>query len=186
MLKKADIRRDMLAKRAALNENEIIDAALKIAKRLKSLNLNIENIGAYVPICGEVDALRIMEALHCTQISLPCVENQQKILIFRQWAEGDTLVTGAHNILCPDVGAAKTIPDCILVPLVAFDTQGFRLGYGGGYYDTTLTALKQNNPNILAIGLAHDFQQVDTLPIEPHDVGLDIVITENQILDWRR
>ena len=75
-------------------------------------------------------------------------------------------------------------PDILIVPLLAFDRRGHRLGYGAGYYDMTLTALREKKP-IVAVGIAYAAQEVDTVPITPRDARLDLVLTENETIDFR-
>jgi 5-formyltetrahydrofolate cyclo-ligase len=175
-LTKTELRRHMLTKREQLTATQIRKASEGIADQLKSLIQKTDSIAGYVPIRGEVDALHILTKLSSATMVLPCVVHDSKILSFRCWEKGDVLITGAHNIPCPSEKSLEITPDVVLVPLVAFDKNGFRLGYGGGYYDATLAALRLKNPAIQTIGLAYDFQQVDVLPSELHDVRLDMVI----------
>jgi len=77
------------------------------------------------------------------------------------------------------------IPEIVIVPLVAFDDAGGRLGYGGGFYDRTLELLRANGP-VLTIGFAYDAQQADQLPLEPTDQPLDMIITESRIIEFSR
>jgi len=88
------------------------------------------------------------------------------------------------GILEPSPDAAEIVPDIVLVPLAAFDRLGHRIGYGAGHYDRTLARLRDSK-KIIAIGLAFAVQEIETIPALPHDVALDYVLTETQLLDFR-
>ena len=109
-------------------------------------------------------------------LALPVIGARSAPLTFRRWHPGDPLHAGPFGILQPTEGAIAE-PDVLFVPLVAFDAAGHRLGYGGGYYDRTLAALRTKKP-LLTVGLAFAAQQVATVPHEPHDIALDAVLTE--------
>ena len=94
---------------------------------------------------------------------------------------GDKLAAGAMGIMEPVAKAPLVEPDVLLVPLLAFDSRGYRLGYGAGYYDRTLTELRQRK-KILAIGIAYAGQEVPEVPIESHDARLDKIATETKVL----
>lgn len=119
-----------------------------------------------------------MAALHGRghPLCLPVVTDKVGALVFRAWAPGEALVEGVFDTRVPPPDRPVVEPTVLLVPLLAFDRAGYRLGYGGGYYDRTLAALAQNQPT--SIGLAFAAQEVDTLPHEAHDRRLDWVITE--------
>ena len=97
-------------------------------------------------------------------------------LRFREWSPGCTLVEGAFKALIPAEGAWID-PEVLIVPLLAFDARGFRLGYGGGFYDRTLEGLRARRPT-LAIGFAYAAQEIEAVPIEPTDQRLDAIVTE--------
>jgi 5-formyltetrahydrofolate cyclo-ligase len=94
-------------------------------------------------------------------------------LVFRTWSPGDKLVTTRHGVGEPEEGNPTVCPGLILVPLLAFDAAGHRLGYGGGYYDRVL-----RESGLIAVGIAYAGQEVQTLPREAHDRQLDFVVTE--------
>jgi 5-formyltetrahydrofolate cyclo-ligase len=102
----------------------------------------------------------------------------------RAWRFGGPLNAGVWGIREPMPDAAAVDPDILIVPLLAFDRRGYRLGYGAGYYDMTLTALRAKKP-IVAVGIGYAAQEVDTVPITPRDVRLDLVLTEREIIDLR-
>jgi 5-formyltetrahydrofolate cyclo-ligase len=132
-------------------------------------------IAGYWPIRGEADPRALMAALAARghTLALPRIGAKDAALSFRRWNEGDALIDNHHAIPEPRADADVVTPDILLVPLLAFDASGHRLGYGGGYYDRTLEALDAR-----AIGIAYAGQEVDALPHEAHDRRLDAVVTE--------
>ena len=110
---------------------------------------------------------------------MPVVVGDGLPLGFRSWAPGDAIVPGNWNIPVPADTATALLPDALLVPMLAFDRQGYRLGYGGGYYDRTLLALRALKP-VIAIGVAYAAQEVAEVPREPFDQRLDYVMTEKE------
>jgi 5-formyltetrahydrofolate cyclo-ligase len=111
--------------------------------------------------------------------ALPVVIAKNTPLVFRQWAPGDALVLGRWNIKVPPEEAPEVLPDVLLVPLLAFDRKGFRLGYGGGFYDRTLEKLRLLK-KVTAIGIAYAGQEVDAVPYEEFDQRLDWIMTEKE------
>lgn len=111
--------------------------------------------------------------------ALPVVVAKNTPLVFRQWAPGDALVLGRWNIKVPPEEAPEVLPDVLLVPLLAFDRKGFRLGYGGGFYDRTLEKLRALK-KVTAIGIAYAGQEVDAVPYEEFDQRLDWIMTEKE------
>lgn len=106
--------------------------------------------------------------------ALPEVVGKGLPLRFRQWWPGAPMTSGAYGIPVPD-GTPEVRPDLLLVPMNAFDDRGYRLGYGGGYFDLTLAALK---PRIVTIGVSHEHCRVPTIYPQAHDIALDFVVTE--------
>lgn len=139
-------------------------------------------IGSYWPTGRELDTSVLMHSLiekgHV--VALPVIEKGSRVLKFTEWQDDIDLEVGPYGIHQPK-GSENTVwlePDVFLVPLLAFDRKGYRLGYGGGYYDTTLSALKEKK-DILAIGLAYAQQAcLFNLPVEDHDVKMDWIVTE--------
>lgn len=154
-------------------------AALALAGLAGALDLPEGGVVAgYWPLAGEIDPLPLMEALAARGhvLALPAVTETGGILEFRRWAIGDALETGPHGTSHP-ADAPPVIPDVVLVPLLAFDRRGFRLGYGGGYYDRTLGGLRRGGA-LLAVGLAFAAQEVETVPTDSWDIPLDLIATE--------
>lgn len=109
--------------------------------------------------------------------ALPVVVAKDMPLEFRRWRPGDRLVASGFGIEVPGSDAPRLQPTVLLVPLLAFDAEGHRLGYGGGYYDRSLAMLRQHGP-VLAIGVAFAGQAVDEVPHGPGDQRLDWIVTE--------
>lgn len=141
-------------------------------------------IAGYHPIGDEADVLPSLSAVvadgHVT--ALPVVTGRAWPLIFRLWRPGHPLVPGAFRVMEPMGDAPLVQPDIVLVPLLAFDRAGYRLGYGGGFYDRTLEVLRAEAPT-LAVGIGYAGQGVDKLPIDAYDQRLDWIVTEQGA--WR-
>lgn len=146
-----------------------------LASELKRVNC----VSAYYPIGGEIDPLPLYAALLARGLTggLPVVVGKGKPLLFRRWRPGDALVPGVLGIGVPPSDAPMVEPDLLLVPLLAFDRRGYRLGYGGGFYDRTLAARRARGP-VLAIGVAFAAQEIPTVPVGPGDQRLDWIATE--------
>ncbi len=136
-------------------------------------------VAGYMPVRHEVDVIPLLRALHERGyvLALPVVARREAPLSFRRWRPGEALEPGAYGIPAPVTGAPEVVPDIVLAPLVAFDRFGHRLGYGGGYYDRTLAALRVVRP-VQAIGCAHAAQEVERIPALPTDARLDWLLTE--------
>src|SRR5262245_6961297 len=139
-----------------------------------------------MPLRSEINPLPLMRkfANAGAQLALPVVAGRGRPLIMRAWSFGEPLVEGVWGIRVPGPEVQELAPDILLVPLLAFDRQGYRLGYGAGYYDMTLNALRAKKP-IAAVGIAFAAQEVDTVPITPRDARLDLVLTERETIDFR-
>lgn len=140
-------------------------------------------VGTYIAQKGEIDPQPLEKALAAQGclFALPCVVGKGQPLVFRAYDPGDVLRLGALAIPEP-LAAARTVePDLFLVPLIAFDRHGGRLGQGGGYYDRTLTAHRAKR-KITAIGLAFAGQEIEEVPQLPTDQRLDYIVTENEVI----
>jgi 5-formyltetrahydrofolate cyclo-ligase len=184
---KATLRTAALARRDALGEEPRVAAAEAIAARGLPVDIKPGTVVAgYSPIRNEIDPAPLMQALAANgaRLALPVVPARGKSLIFRAWSPRDRLMLGPLGILEPSPAAAELVPDIVLVPLAAFDRAGHRIGYGAGHYDFTLAHLHKRKT--LAIGLAFAAQQIPAVPVAGHDVMLDLVLTENETIDFRR
>ncbi len=137
----------------------------------------------YWPMEGEMDPRALMADLAARghPLGLPVVQGRGKPLLFRAWRKGDAMVPGSLGIPAPGPDAAVLTPSLLLVPLLAFDREGFRLGHGAGYYDMTLAGLRAAGP-VLAVGIAYAGQEVARVPREAHDQPLDWVVTEGEAI----
>ncbi len=144
-------------------------------------------VSGYSPIGTEVDALPLMAALHAlgATVCLPMIKPDGGALTFRTWQPAMALEPHCFGTAAPPEAASVAVrPTLLLVPLLAFDRQGGRLGYGQGHYDRTLAALRRDGP-ITAVGLAFSAQALDRVPMEGHDVPLDWIVTEAAVLRCR-
>lgn len=132
-------------------------------------------LSGYMPMRNEVDPLPAMKA-HEGIVCVPIIPGKGVPLEFRQWTPDSKMIEGAFKALIPENGAVVE-PEVLIVPLLSFDARGYRLGYGGGYYDRTLEMLRAKRPT-LAIGYAFAAQEVPEVPTEPTDQKLDLIITE--------
>jgi len=138
-------------------------------------------VAAYLPIGDELDPMSILSDLN-PRICLPVMTGKNAPLAFREWQAGNPLVTRKWGIREPDGGAAEARPDVLLVPLLAVDDCGYRLGYGGGFYDRTLALLRADGANVTAIGVALDCQRVEAVPHDAYDQPVDYVLTPGQLV----
>lgn len=132
---------------------------------------------AYWPIKGEPDLRPLMTELHeaGVLVALPLVETNAAPLVFRRWTPATRMVRGDWNIPVPPPEAPVVTPEITLAPLVGWDEAGYRLGYGGGYFDQTLAAL---SPRPFTIGVGFQSARLSTIYPQPHDIPLDVILTE--------
>ncbi|BBK40123.1 hypothetical protein STVA_01430 [Allostella vacuolata] len=136
-------------------------------------------VTGYFPIGDEIDPRPLMARLAAAgcRLCLPVTPRRGLPLTFRAWRPGDPLRPRPFGLLEPEPSAPTVEPDLLLVPLLAFDASGGRLGYGGGFYDRTLAGLRARRP-VRAVGLAFEGQRSDHVPVGPTDARLDAVVTE--------
>jgi len=148
-------------------------------------------VSGYWPLEGELDVrpllLRLRKFGHA--IGLPVVIKKHEPLIFRAWRDDDAMVQGKFKVMTPPDHAPDVVPDVLLVPLLAFDPRGYRLGYGGGFYDRTLDKLRRlakdgGHHAPLAIGIAYAAQEVPDVPRGPYDQPLDWIVTERSVFKF--
>jgi 5-formyltetrahydrofolate cyclo-ligase len=140
-------------------------------------------ISGYLPIRSEIDPQPLMFALHGLgfRLCVPVITARREPLRFREWAPGTKLERGAFGVSVPASGAWLE-PEVMIVPCLAFDDHGHRLGYGGGFYDRSIAALRQH-AEVRVAGLAYAAQRVAELPREPTDARMDVVITEDGVVE---
>ena len=138
-------------------------------------------LSGYMPMRTEIDPLPAMAA-HRGVVGVPVIPGPAMALRFREWSPGCALVAGEFGALIPAEGAWVE-PAVLIVPMLAFDARGYRLGYGGGFYDRTLEGLRAKRPT-LAVGFAFAAQEVDEVPIDAYDQQLDAVVTEEGVREF--
>jgi 5-formyltetrahydrofolate cyclo-ligase len=183
---KLDLRREALGRRDALPAAERAQAAELIAAREFPLRVDGAIVAGFMPIKSEINPLPLMRKLAAAgaRIALPAVAGPGKPLIMRAWAFGGPLATGVWGIREPRPEAPEVAPDILIVPLLAFDRRGHRIGYGAGYYDLTIGALRSKR-RTAAVGIAFAAQEIAAVPATPRDAALDLVLTEREVIDCR-
>ncbi|HEY7302137.1 MAG TPA: 5-formyltetrahydrofolate cyclo-ligase [Xanthobacteraceae bacterium] len=184
---KATLRRDAIARRGGLSAVERTVAAQIIAAREFPLAVTPGiTVAGFSPLKDEIDPVPLMRSLAAkgARLALPVVAGRGRPLILRAWAFGEPLAAGVWGIREPLPEAPAVEPDILIVPLLAFDRTGHRLGYGAGYYDMTINALRAAK-TITAVGIAFAIQEIETVPITPRDARLDLVLTEREVIDFR-
>ena len=184
---KEQLRREAIARRDALPPDARQAAAEAIAARQFPLAITPGMIvSGFMPLKSEINPLPLMRKLagQGARLALPVVAGRGRPLIMREWVFGEPLIAGVWGIREPKPEAAEVDPNILLVPLLAFDRAGHRIGYGVGYYDLTLAQLRARNP-VIAVGLAFAAQEVAAVPATPRDARLDLVLTEREVLDLR-
>jgi len=194
---KRRLRETMLAARAKASANDGAAAAsiagrVLVAARDRLARAPRPVVAAFWPIGDEIDATASMDRLrvHGATLALPVVVAKDRPLVFRRWSPGDPLETAVFGTRTPRPDAPELVPDILIVPFLAADAAGNRLGYGAGYYDMTLRALRDRKSGdrkpVLALGVGYDVQIVDAVPTTDRDERLDWVITERRTMAARR
>jgi len=144
-------------------------------------------IGGYYPSYYEADILKFFEEASKKKfrITLPIVKSSTS-MSFKSWIPNEPLYVGKFGILEPKSTNKEFIPDLIIVPLVAFDSQLNRIGYGKGYYDRKLKKIKKIKRNAICIGAAYSFQKYKHIPTDRHDFKLDYIFTERGVISLRK
>jgi 5-formyltetrahydrofolate cyclo-ligase len=184
---KAALRREATARRDALPAELRQAAADTIATRPFPLALAPGTVvSGFMPMKSEINPLPLLRSLVQVgaTLALPVVSGRGKPLIMRAWQWGEPLNAGVWGIREPKPDAKEVDPDILLVPLLAFDRLGFRLGYGGGYYDLTIAGLRARK-TVTAVGIALSAQEVAQVPTTRRDARLDLVLTEREVIDLR-
>lgn len=188
---KRDLRVDMVARRATLGDDlraEAREALVGNWRRERPVPLREATgvapaISAFWPMGEEIDIKPLLQALHEDghPLCLPRTPKRGEPLTFHAWQPGDALERGPVGTSQPPAASPVIEPDALIVPLLAVDPSGFRLGYGGGYYDRTLTRLRQRRA-VTAIGVCFEAQRIARVPTGPNDARLDFLLTERALL----
>ena len=180
---KRTLRSAMLAWRGALSEDERRAAAdgLLATFRRETPFATPAVVSGFWPIKDEIDIRPLLVELfnQGCQLALPVVQGRGKPLLFRAWRPGDPLEAGVFGTLQPSARRATVEPDALLVPPLACDEQGWRLGYGGGFYDRTLVGLRARR-KVTAVGVGFNAQLIDDVPRGPDDQRLDWLLTDKR------
>ncbi len=146
------------------------------------INENVNVIGCYYPFGSEFNIIPLIKDffLKGFNISLPCIINNNDPLVYKEWKLGDTLIKNKYSILEPMVSKRTLQPNIIFVPGLLFDRSGFRLGYGGGYFDRTIKFMR-NRYDIKFIGVCYEFQCISKVVTEIFDEKLDYILNEKEI-----
>jgi 5-formyltetrahydrofolate cyclo-ligase len=184
---KKEIRRDAVTRRDALPAAERARAAEAIAARPFPIAIKPGTIvSGFSSLKSEINPVPLLRTLadQGAQLALPVVAGKGQPLIMRAWSFGEPLDSGVWGIREPKADAPEVAPDILIVPLLAFDRRGNRVGYGAGYYDMTIAKLRAMKPTV-AIGIAFAAQEIAEVPVTPRDARLDLVLTEREIIDLR-
>ena len=168
------IRKNNITKNFEINSNRILNF-------LKTQNYNFKNLGGYYPTNYEIDDLYILEFFEKKNynILLPIIKKNNQMEFFK-WTKNDPLKINKYGIPEP-VPSKLYYPDILLVPVVGYDKNLNRLGYGGGFYDRYIEKIEKIK-KVVKIGLAFSYQKIKSVPINKYDKKLDFIVTEKEIL----
>lgn len=184
---KAELRKALMRKRASVADSADHVAMTERANdRLAALivqghreDVSQAVISGYMAMRGELDPRGAMAA-HPGPVCVPVIKGKAQPLEFHRWTPDGEMVEGAFKAQIP-ARADPLVPQILVVPLLGFDGRGYRLGYGGGFYDRTLEKLRAAG-RVLAIGFAYDAQQVARVPVDATDQPLDLIVTPERVI----
>jgi 5-formyltetrahydrofolate cyclo-ligase len=185
---KSDLRKAVFARRDAMPAAERQAAAETIAARPFPLPIKPGVVvSGFSPIRTEINPLPLLRRLEAAgaRLALPVIAGKGKPLLMRAYAFGDALEARVWGIREPKDSAPEVDPDILIVPLAAFDRRGNRIGHGAGYYDMTIERLRAIKP-VVAVGIAYAVKEAPEVPVTPRDERLDLVLTERDVIDFRR
>lgn len=169
----------LIAQRIALGPEERAAASDRIGRALQDALEPYAGglVGFYWPFRGEFDPRGVVGALRerGTRLALPVIVERGQPLVFREWTPGSLMVHGTWKIPMPESGET-VFPNLLIVPLVGFDRRGYRLGYGGGFYDRTIAAMPERPQTI---GVGFELGRLETIYPQPHDIALATIVTES-------
>jgi len=187
---KTALRAELRRRRSAVHATENAAARAALSARFFDVfgdTLSGKTVAGYWPVKNEIDIRPVLDGLaaHDAISALRVMAGDTRPLTFRRWVAGDRMVPASFGVFEPDTDRPAADPDIVIVPLLGFDTAGNRLGYGGGYYDRTLAALRRRRA-VLAVGVAYDCQECEKIPVHAGDVALDMVLTDQRTIVPRK
>ena len=183
-IKKDKIRKEILAKRNILSDKDINEKSDLIIKNLASYIENVQNIMIFMDMKTEVKITKLLELYPKKNFFISKITNSKnREMKINKYNKNELILHkfGYYESSSNDF-YDEEILDIVIVPALAFDSKKNRIGFGGGYYDTFLEKVRQKNNKALFIGVCYDFQIIDNIPTEKHDVTLDFVVSENKII----
>jgi len=180
--------RDLAKRRRAKAAAAVPEAGTQLAARfIESVEIpGAACVSGFWPMGDEIDLRPLLSQIHARGhvVGLPVVVGRDRPLIFRAWVPGDMLEPAGLGTQVPGRDKPEVVPRVVVVPLLAFDRLGYRVGYGGGFYDRTLELLRTQG-NVTAVGVAYAGQEVEAVPHDDKDQPLDCIVTERETLDFK-
>ena len=183
-IKKDKIRKEILAKRNILSDKDINKKSDSIIKNLASYIENVQNIMIFMDMKTEVKITKLLELYPNKNFFISKITNSKnREMKINKYNKNELILHkfGYYESSSNDFYDEKIL-DVVIVPALAFDSKKNRIGFGGGYYDTFLEKVRKKNNKVLFIGVCYDFQIIDSVPTEKHDVTLDFVVSESKII----
>lgn len=183
-IKKDKIRKEILAKRNILSDKDINKKSDLIIKNLTSYIENVQNIMIFMDMKTEVKITKLLELHPKKNFFISKITNSKnREMKINKYNKNELILHkfGYYESSSNDF-YDEEILDVVIVPALAFDSKKNRIGFGGGYYDTFLEKVRKKNNKVLFIGVCYDFQIIDSVPTEKHDVTLDFVVSESKII----
>ena len=183
-IKKDKIRKEILAKRNILSDKDINKKSDLIIKNLASYIENVQNIMIFMDMKTEVKITKLLELHPKKNFFISKITNSKnREMKINKYNKNELILHkfGYYESSSNDF-YDEEILDVVIVPALAFDSKKNRIGFGGGYYDTFLEKVRKKNNKVLFIGICYDFQIIDSVPTEKHDVTLDFVVSESKII----
>jgi len=183
--KKKDLRKKLTERRNLISRNKTLDFNKDVFYELtEKINLNkVDCVGSFMSIRSEISTNKLNKAILDIKkkLAFPTIKKNSETLIFKTFNSDKNFKLGKFNIPEPTNDNNEIIPQLFFVPCLGFDLRGFRIGYGGGFYDKTFANLKKLNLVFYTVGFAYDEQKQNKLPVEKLDYKLDFVLTEKQL-----
>ena len=183
-IKKDEIRKQILEKRSSLSLEEVDKKSELIIENLAPYLKNAQNIMIFMDMKNEVRITKLIELYPEKNFFISKIVNSKnREMKINKYNENELVLHkfGYYESSSDDFYDEKIL-DIVIVPALAFDSSKNRIGFGGGYYDTFLNKVREKNKNTLFIGVCYDFQMIEEVPIEGHDITLDLVINESEVL----